>query len=430
MAARRQKSPDGSAVVIVGGGIIGLSTAYYVSTTRKCARSITIVDNASILYAGASGKANGILGDYGFKPEAEPLGKLSWELHRKLASQHRGRAAWGFRDVLEHKLHCAASSDAPEVALTSTHPPSPLPTWCRHLEDHASVSTSNSEHAARVSVKIPLSVGFLWLIICSTPMDFCKFLQTSCEEAGIGIHLDTTITGVGINQGSLESVTIAHNKKREKRTIECHSLVIAAGPWSETALSGLFPNSRIRIPSSKQPSSGNYLVVKVPRWNCTQDTRICHQIHLEGNSGHKVDISSRPDGTLYIGGSLSAQEELPERTTDVQPQSRYVCQMKRLVESVLGCAADDMQILEEGRAYRPCLEHGRPIIAQVPLDELLGVTHRDANKRKEVQRGGVYLNVGHGRDGITLGPGSGLVMSELIEQGRSTSADISGLGVL
>ena len=259
-------------------------------------------------------------------------------------------------------------------------------------------------------------------------MDFCKFLQTSCEEAGVGIRLDTTITGVGIKQGSLESVTIACNKKTGRETIECHSLVIAAGPWSEIVLGGLFPNSRIRIPSSKQPSSGNYLVVKVPRWNRTEDTRVCHQIHLEGFPGHQVDISSRPDGTLYIGGSLSAQEELPERATDVQPQSNYVCQMKRLVESVLGCAADDMQILEEGRAYRPCLEHGRPIIAHVPLDELLGET-RDADTRKDVQRGGVYLNVGHGRDGITLGPGSGLVMSELIEQGRSISADISGLGV-
>ena len=160
MAARRQKSSDGSAVVIVGGGIIGLSTAYYVSTTRKSARSITIVDNASILYAGASGKANGILGDYGFKPEAEPLGKLSWKLHRELARQHKGRAAWGYRNVMEHELHRAASSDAPEVALTSTHPLSPLPTWCRNLEDHASVSTSNSEHAARVSVKVHCPLVF------------------------------------------------------------------------------------------------------------------------------------------------------------------------------------------------------------------------------------------------------------------------------
>ena len=245
---------------------------------------------------------------------------------------------------------------------------------------------------------------------------------------GVQILLDATITDVGVNRDSLESVHIAH--KRQGRTLKCHSLVIAAGPWSEAVLSGLFPDSRVRIPSSKQPSSGNYIVAKVPGWDGGQDAKVCHQIYLEGLLRYKVDVSSRPDGTLYIGGSLSAQEELPETTTDVHPQSNYVRMMRKLVAQALGCSSDDVEILEEGRAYRPCLEYGRPIIAQIPLDNLLCMEHRDPFQGKEVKRGGVYLNVGHGCDGITLGPGSGKVMSELIERGRSTSADISGLGVL
>lgn len=263
----------------------------------------------------------------------------------------------------------------------------------------------------------------------SNPADFCKFLRTSCEERGVQIFLDATVTGVGINHASLDSVTITQNNKKE-RTVECHSLVIAAGPWSENVLSRLFPNSRLRIPFIKPQSSGNYLVVKIAGWERSQDIDVCHQMYLESLLGHKVDISSRPNGTLYIGGSLSAQEELPETATDVQAQSKSIHEMKEIVESVLGCSADDMQILEVGRAYRPCLEHGRPVIAQVPLDQLLGVTRRHPIKGREVGRGGVYLNVGHGRDGITLGPGSGMVMSELIEGVRPMSADISGLGIL
>ena len=89
-----------------------------------------------------------------------------------------------------------------------------------------------------------------------------------------------------------------------------------------------------------------------------------------------------------------------------------------LAKSVLG----DMEVLKEGRAYRPCLDHERPIIARIPLHELLGVTRQDGIEGREVEGGGVYLNVGHGRDGITLGPGSGKVMSELIERGRSVSS--------
>ncbi len=245
---------------------------------------------------------------------------------------------------------------------------------------------------------------------------------------GVRILLDATVADVRVKHGSLESINITQNDSRI--ILGCHSLVIAAGPWSERVLSGLFPNSRVRIPSSEPPNSGNYIVLRAPRWDDSQDTRVCHQIYLERLLGHKVDISSRPDGTLYIGGSLSAQEALPETTTDVQPQLKYVRKMQKLVVSVLDCSTDDVEILEVGRAYRPCLEHGRPVVSHVPLDELLGMTHRDSTEGRQVERGGVYLNVGHGCDGITLGPGSGKVMSELIEGGQSMSANISGLGIL
>ena len=245
---------------------------------------------------------------------------------------------------------------------------------------------------------------------------------------GVQILLDTTIVDVGIHQGSLESVIITRKNKR--KTMTCHSLVIAAGAWSERVLSGLFPNSRVRIPSHKQPSSGNYIILKAPVGDDSQDTTVCHQIYLEKVLGSKVNISSRPDGTLYIGGSLSAQEAIPETTTDVQPQWKYVRKMMRLVARVLGCSSGDVEILDIGRAYRPCLEQGRPIISHIPLDKLLGMTHRNLVEEREAERGGVYLNVGHGWDGITLGPGSGKVMSELIEGGQSVSADISGLGIL
>lgn len=268
----------------------------------------------------------------------------------------------------------------------------------------------------------------LRLTIGSNPADFCKFLKKHCEAMGVRILLDATVTDVRVKYGCLKSVAITHAET--ETIIGCRSLVIAAGPWSERVLSGLFPDSQVRIPSGKQPNSGNYIVLKAPRWDGSHDTRLCHQIYLEGFIGHQVDISSRPDGTLYIGGSLSAQEALPETTTDVQPQVKYVCQMKRLVARVLDCSSDDLEILEFGRAYRPCLEQERPIVAQVPLDELLGMTHPNLLDQRKVERGGVYLNVGHGRDGITLGPGSGKVMSELIEGYQSMSADISGLGIL
>lgn len=159
MASKRERGPGHSPVVILGGGILGFSTAYYLSQARKSGLSITIVDNASILFAGASGKANGILGNYGFKPEAEALGKLSWELHRQLAGLQRGRDVWGYRDVMIYGLHGAGSSIALIDVLGSGYsgsPPPNLPTWCKDLESHAETLTSNHEHAARMLVFLTL----------------------------------------------------------------------------------------------------------------------------------------------------------------------------------------------------------------------------------------------------------------------------------
>ena len=240
---------------------------------------------------------------------------------------------------------------------------------------------------------------------------------------GVRILLNATVTGVRVSHGSLESVTITQPGGEER--LKCHNLVIAAGPGSERLLSELFPKSRVRIPSSKQLSTGHYMVVKTPKWNGSRDTKVCHQIYLQGVFGHQIDVSSRPDGTLYVGGSLLAQESTSETITDAQ--SRWK-DMRKLVAKMVGCPLHEVEIFKTGTAYRPCLEFGRPIISRIPLEQLLGVTHQSPIEKKKVERGGVYLNVGHGRDGITLGPGSGMVMSELIRDGQ-LSAHISCLGI-
>ena len=157
MAGRDQEDSDGSPVVIIGGGIIGLSTAYYHSLLRGNRSTITIVESADTLFAGASGQANGILGNYDFPPGAESLGKLSWKLHQQLANKHGGRARWGYRDVVVYKTNNRVSLDAPKLASGSENPPTSLPAWCKNIERHASTSLSGREHAARMLV-FPLSM--------------------------------------------------------------------------------------------------------------------------------------------------------------------------------------------------------------------------------------------------------------------------------
>jgi glycine/D-amino acid oxidase-like deaminating enzyme len=100
--------------VIVGSGIIGVSTAYYLSllaskeenrtgtsdgNTRDGKREhhIHLVDPAPVLFEHvASGKAGGFLARNWFSPSVAELGAFSFDLHQKLAEQFDGRKRWGW----------------------------------------------------------------------------------------------------------------------------------------------------------------------------------------------------------------------------------------------------------------------------------------------------------------------------------------------
>lgn len=81
--------------VILGTGIIGVSTAYYLSKSQTPS-SIHLVEPSPTIFASASGYAGGFLAKDWFSPEAASLGALSFEEHRRLAEEHNGRERWGY----------------------------------------------------------------------------------------------------------------------------------------------------------------------------------------------------------------------------------------------------------------------------------------------------------------------------------------------
>lgn len=85
-------------IVIVGGGVIGATTAYFLSRHPKYDRTqhrVTVLE-ASTIAAGASGKAGGLLGLWAYPQELVPL---SFRLHKQLAHEHDGAKRWGYRSV-------------------------------------------------------------------------------------------------------------------------------------------------------------------------------------------------------------------------------------------------------------------------------------------------------------------------------------------
>lgn len=81
--------------VILGCGIIGLTTAYHLSKHQP-GSTIHLVDSSPELFASASGFAGGFIAQDWFQESVSSLGDLSFHEHRKLAEAHRGNENWGY----------------------------------------------------------------------------------------------------------------------------------------------------------------------------------------------------------------------------------------------------------------------------------------------------------------------------------------------
>jgi glycine/D-amino acid oxidase-like deaminating enzyme len=81
--------------VILGTGIIGVSTAYYLSQSQSPS-SIHLVEPSPTLFASASGFAGGFLAKDWFSPSVAAVGALSFAEHKKLAEEFGGREKWGY----------------------------------------------------------------------------------------------------------------------------------------------------------------------------------------------------------------------------------------------------------------------------------------------------------------------------------------------
>ncbi|EMD66851.1 hypothetical protein GGP41_008240 [Bipolaris sorokiniana] len=83
------------ATVVLGAGIIGTETAFYLSNSPSHTSAICLVEAALEMFASASGKAGSLVAEDWFGPATTALGELSFRLHEELATEYEGRRNWG-----------------------------------------------------------------------------------------------------------------------------------------------------------------------------------------------------------------------------------------------------------------------------------------------------------------------------------------------
>ncbi|KAI9482237.1 hypothetical protein LPJ78_001095 [Coemansia sp. RSA 989] len=96
---------DKETIVIIGAGIVGVSTAYF--TAKRLAKQYVENERPRVILleqcepgCSASGKSGGFLArHWSDGTDTEQLAQFSYDLHAKLAQEHNGSERWGYRPL-------------------------------------------------------------------------------------------------------------------------------------------------------------------------------------------------------------------------------------------------------------------------------------------------------------------------------------------
>eukprot|EP00198_Chlamydomonas_reinhardtii_P002787 XP_001692123.1 FAD-dependent oxidoreductase [Chlamydomonas reinhardtii] len=123
-------------------------------------------------------------------------------------------------------------------------------------------------------------------------------------------------------------------------------------------------------------------------------------------SGRTVEpeVYPRPDGTVYVCGEPQALP-VPPSPAEVVVEGQLIDNIRRVAGSLASCLKE-APVEAQQACYLPCAPDSLPVIGPVP-----GVA-------------GAFLATGHTCWGILNAPATGLVMAEMILEGKAKSVDV------
>ncbi|GAA5841781.1 hypothetical protein JCM5353_007768 [Sporobolomyces roseus] len=388
-------------IVVIGGGIIGVTTAYYTARLAKergLEIAIKLVEGSSIA-AGASGKAGGLLAIDWHGPATAALAELSYGLHAKLAKEFDGTDRWGYRKL-----------DTISVGADLTHSKVANGSKVKKLKNSDLFPWLNQEVLTHSSV-----LGSQETTSQVHPELFTKAIWEEAEKMGVeGIW--GTIDGMEkTSDGTYQLSVTSRDDESEKSTLTADQVVVAAGPWTGKLLKelGVQGGGRARRIDGSRAHS---VVLKTAPGRDLPAQALFTSIKEKKGGSAEPEIYNRPDGTAYACGATDSSP-LPSHASKVTADPSAI-------SSILGHTA----LLSPSHLSTDNGEHSAEVVRSqacyLPMggDPVLAQIEGTSKERK-----GVYVASGHSCWGICNGPGSGLVMAELLLDGKATSANVSSL---
>ncbi|PPJ60485.1 hypothetical protein CBER1_03188 [Cercospora berteroae] len=400
--------------VILGAGIIGLATAFYLSESSSHSGTIHLVEAAPELFASASGKAGGLVAEDWFGPATAELGELSFRLHQELATEYDGRKEWGYARTTGTSVVVGKSKQKKGQK------------WLEQGGSRAEVAAAERvEHYAEGEgpgwmrktgggkVEVLSEEGGMAQV---DPKRLCEFLLKACFERGVELHQPAQAKWIERDGDGVPAAMVIENAEGEESSIPCTRLLITAGAWTSDVFSKLFPDATTRIPVSQL--AGYSLVVRSPRWTAKQEATGCHAVFASASEAWSPEIFSRMGEEIYIAGLNDPDLPLSDLPTNAKVNARAIDELRRVTESMIG---EDFEVIREGLCFRPVTRSGNPILARIPDNKL-----RTGSGPSLLR--GVFVCAGHGPWGISLSLGTGKIMSEMLLR-QDLSCDVSDLGL-
>jgi glycine oxidase len=352
-------------VAIVGGGIVGCATAYFLAREGV---SVAIIEKESVA-SGASGFSAGLLNPLhgnGIPGPIEALARESFKMHLTLAEEVREETGV---DPEMHTMTSVWLAFDEEQASEFTE----LSRLAERLEDYSALWLDAQEvHSLepRLSPRVTLAMCVEGLRHV-TSYQYTLGLQQAAEKYGATIRYGTAV-GLKRTNGHVSAVVL------EDGELVCDKVVLAMGPWTGQAERWL----GIRVPVG--PLKGQILRLEVP------GPPFRHTFYRSGG-GY---ISPKPDGLIWVG-TTEERVDFDDRPT---PEARQT-----IMESVLGVlpGLSESKLALQTACLRPVSDDGLPIVGEAPVSE------------------GVYVATGAGRKGILLGPAMARATADLVTSGRT-----------
>ena len=350
-------------VVIIGGGIAGIATAYYLG---QAGVKSTVIERDGV-GSHASGFAYGGVGSAGGSGMTGPTLAVAVEgarLHRQLAEALPDQTGVNFEFRERPSISLAFTNDEAEAAKSSV-PPEP--------REGYEVQWVDAGQARAIEPRIsPAVLGAVHTLGGADvePYRLAVALTQAAEDLGATVR-HGRVTGLRRNGERLLGVTL------EDGEVACRHVVLAMGPWSGEA------SAWLGVPVPVRPLKGQILRLRVP------GPAYRYSIGWQGNYA-----TTKPDGLVWAG---STEEEVGFDESTTEPaRDEIMAALLKMLPSIA-----NTQLVRQTACLRPLSSDRLLLLGQVPGWE------------------GVYIATGGGRSGIALGPAMGRITADLITQGST-----------